>query len=170
LWVYDYVSKKATIYLTYKPVNNNINVLLRRSKVDIRARYKKRWHTRTALFKSCAKSIRYVYQVDGNAATNSQFYATDSTKHFVTGSVYFMQSPILTLLCLRPVILKWHAAFNGDFKMEVILSLLDLVWKSIDLKIKFILIKGLRKLSGVLALQTHISYSLLKSFTCTYLP
>jgi hypothetical protein len=30
LWVYDYVSKmKATIYLTYKPVNNNINVLLR---------------------------------------------------------------------------------------------------------------------------------------------
>jgi gliding motility-associated lipoprotein GldD len=22
------------------------------------------------------------YQVDGNAATNSQFYATDSTKHF----------------------------------------------------------------------------------------
>jgi gliding motility-associated lipoprotein GldD len=29
------------------------------------------------------------YQVDGNAATNSQFYATDSTKHFVTGSVYF---------------------------------------------------------------------------------
>jgi hypothetical protein len=33
-----------------------------------------------------------------------------------------MQSPILTLLCLRPVILKWHAAFNGDFKMEVILT------------------------------------------------
>jgi gliding motility-associated lipoprotein GldD len=29
LWVYDYVSKMATIYLTYKPVNNNINVLLR---------------------------------------------------------------------------------------------------------------------------------------------
>jgi hypothetical protein len=29
----------------------------------------------------------------------------------------------LILLCLRPVILKWHAAFNGDFKMEVILSI-----------------------------------------------
>jgi gliding motility-associated lipoprotein GldD len=28
------------------------------------------------------------YQVDGNAATNSQFYATDSTKHFVTGLFY----------------------------------------------------------------------------------
>jgi hypothetical protein len=91
------------------------------------------------------------YQVDGNAATNSQFYATDSTKHFVTGSVYFMQSPILTLLCLRPVILKWHAAFNGTLK--VILSHTRFGVKSIDLKIKFILInKGLR-LSGVLALQ-----------------
>jgi hypothetical protein len=60
------------------------------------------------------------YQVDGNAATNSQFHATDSTS-IVTGSVYFMQSPILILLCLRPVILK-HAAFDGDFKMEVILN------------------------------------------------
>jgi gliding motility-associated lipoprotein GldD len=33
------------------------------------------------------------YQVDGNAATNSQFYATDSKKHFVTGSVYFYAKP-----------------------------------------------------------------------------
>jgi gliding motility-associated lipoprotein GldD len=37
-----YPKMKATIYLTYKPVNNNINVLLRDSKVDIRARYKSR--------------------------------------------------------------------------------------------------------------------------------
>jgi hypothetical protein len=28
-----------------------------------------------------------------------------------------MQSPIF-LLCLRPVILKWHAAFNGDLKWK----------------------------------------------------
>jgi gliding motility-associated lipoprotein GldD len=32
------------------------------------------------------------YQVDGNAATNSQFYATDSTKHFLT-AVYFYAKP-----------------------------------------------------------------------------
>jgi hypothetical protein len=48
-------------------------------KVDIRARYKSR-HTRTALFKSAKKVYGMFYQVDGNAATNSQFYATDSTK------------------------------------------------------------------------------------------
>ena len=33
------------------------------------------------------------YQVSGNAATNAQFYATDSVKHFVTGSVYFYAKP-----------------------------------------------------------------------------
>jgi gliding motility-associated lipoprotein GldD len=33
------------------------------------------------------------YQVGGNAATNSQFYATDSKKHFITGSVYFYAKP-----------------------------------------------------------------------------
>ena len=33
------------------------------------------------------------YQVGGNAATNAQFYATDSTKNFITGSVYFYAKP-----------------------------------------------------------------------------
>jgi gliding motility-associated lipoprotein GldD len=33
------------------------------------------------------------YQVNGNAATNTQFYVTDSTKNFVTGSVYFYAKP-----------------------------------------------------------------------------
>jgi gliding motility-associated lipoprotein GldD len=33
------------------------------------------------------------YEVSGNAATNAQFYVTDSTKHFVTGSVYFYAKP-----------------------------------------------------------------------------
>ena len=33
------------------------------------------------------------YKVGGNAATNSQFYVTDSTRHFVTGSAYFYAKP-----------------------------------------------------------------------------
>jgi gliding motility-associated lipoprotein GldD len=33
------------------------------------------------------------YRVNGNAATNAQFYVTDSVKHFVTGSVYFYAKP-----------------------------------------------------------------------------
>jgi gliding motility-associated lipoprotein GldD len=33
------------------------------------------------------------YQVGGNAATNAQFYLTDSIHHFVTGSMYFYAKP-----------------------------------------------------------------------------
>ena len=33
------------------------------------------------------------YQVGGNAATNAQFYVTDSTKNFVTASMYFYSKP-----------------------------------------------------------------------------
>jgi gliding motility-associated lipoprotein GldD len=33
------------------------------------------------------------YEVGGDAATNSQFYVTDSTRHFVTGSLYFYAKP-----------------------------------------------------------------------------
>ena len=33
------------------------------------------------------------YQVYGNAASQSQFYATDSLRHFISGSIYFKAVP-----------------------------------------------------------------------------
>ena len=33
------------------------------------------------------------YEVSGNAASQSQFYVTDSINHFVTGSLYFYAKP-----------------------------------------------------------------------------
>ena len=33
------------------------------------------------------------YEVGGNAATNAQFYVTDSTKNFIVGSLYFYAKP-----------------------------------------------------------------------------
>ena len=33
------------------------------------------------------------YEVGGNAASQSQFYVTDSTEHFLTGSLYFYAKP-----------------------------------------------------------------------------
>jgi gliding motility-associated lipoprotein GldD len=106
LWVYNVSKMKATIYLTYKPVNNNINVLLRDAQKLTYEHVIKADDILEQPYLNPAKKVYGMfYQVDGNAATNLQFYATDSTKHFVTGSVYFMQSPIF-LLCLRPVILK----------------------------------------------------------------
>jgi gliding motility-associated lipoprotein GldD len=89
-----YPKMKATIYLTYKPVNNNINALLRDAQKLTYEHVIKADDILEQPFLNPSKKVYGMfYQVDGNAATNSQFYATDSTKHFVTGSVYFYAKP-----------------------------------------------------------------------------
>ena len=89
-----YPKMKATIYLTYKPVNNNINKLLRDAqKLTYEHVIKADDIVEQPFINPDKKVFGMFYQVDGNAATNSQFYATDSIKHFVTGSVYFYSKP-----------------------------------------------------------------------------
>ncbi len=89
-----YPKMKATIYLTYKPVSGDINKLLRDAqKLTYEHVIKADDILEQPFINSDKKVYGMFYQVDGNAATNSQFYATDSTKHFVTGSVYFYSKP-----------------------------------------------------------------------------
>ena len=89
-----YPKMKATIYLTYKPVNNNIDKLLRDAqKLTYEHVIKADDILEQPYLNPSKKVYGMFYQVDGNAATNSQFYATDSTKHFITGSVYFYAKP-----------------------------------------------------------------------------
>ena len=90
-----YPKMKATVYLNYKSVNNNISDLLRDAQ---NLTYK--LHTLKAdeiieqpYLNREKKVYGTFYDVTGNAATNSLFYATDSIKHFVTGSVYFYAKP-----------------------------------------------------------------------------
>jgi gliding motility-associated lipoprotein GldD len=90
----NYPKMKATIYLTYKPVNNNINILLRDAqKLTYEHVIKADDILEQPYINPSKKVYGMFYQVDGNSATNSQFYVTDSTKHFVTGSVYFYAKP-----------------------------------------------------------------------------
>ncbi|TRX42305.1 gliding motility lipoprotein GldD [Flavobacterium restrictum] len=89
-----YPKMKATIYLTYKPVHNDINKLLRDAqKLTYEHVIKADDILEQPFLNPNKKVYGMFYQVDGNAATNSQFYATDSTKHFVTASVYFYAKP-----------------------------------------------------------------------------
>ncbi len=90
----EYPKMKATIYVTYYPVQGNIDDFLR----DVQ----------TLTYKHVIKADNIVeqpfmnpkdkvygmfYSVDGNAATNGQFYVTDSTRHFIDCSVYFYAKP-----------------------------------------------------------------------------
>ncbi|TDD99326.1 gliding motility lipoprotein GldD [Flavobacterium cellulosilyticum] len=90
----SYPKMKATIYLTYKKVNNNIDNLLRDAQKLTYEHVIKADNILEQPYMNPSKKVfGMFYRVDGNAATNSQFYVTDSTKHFVTGSVYFYAKP-----------------------------------------------------------------------------
>lgn len=89
-----YPKMKATIYLTYKTVNSDINTLLRDAqKLTYEHVIKADDIMEQPFINKENKVYGMFYRVNGNAATNAQFYVTDSIKHFVTGSVYFYAKP-----------------------------------------------------------------------------
>ena len=89
-----YPKMKATIYLTYKPVKNDIDKLLRDAqKLTYEHVIKADDILEQPYLNPEKKVYGMFYQVEGNAATNAQFYATDSTKNFITASVYFYAKP-----------------------------------------------------------------------------
>lgn len=90
----QYPKMKATIYLTYKKVDGNLKDLLKDAqKLTYEHVIKADDILEQPYVNPNKKVYGMFYRVDGNAATNSLFYATDSTKHFVTGSIYFYAKP-----------------------------------------------------------------------------
>lgn len=90
----DYPKMKATIYLSYKPVKNNINLLLRDAqKLTYEHVIKADDILEQPFINKDQKVYGMFYHVNGNAATNAQFYVTDSVRHFIDCSVYFYAKP-----------------------------------------------------------------------------
>lgn len=84
----------ATLHLSYKTINNNLQSYLE--------------DTRTLTYKHTAKAndieeilvnnpehkvYGLIYDVKGNAASPVQFFITDSTQHFLRGALYFNNVP-----------------------------------------------------------------------------
>ncbi|HEY5688512.1 MAG TPA: gliding motility lipoprotein GldD [Yeosuana sp.] len=93
----EYPTLKGTIYLTYKSINNN-----QKNLIDFLrdAQNFTQKHTSKAdeikekeYINKLNKVYGMFYEVGGNAASQSQFYVTDSTEHFLTGSLYFYAKP-----------------------------------------------------------------------------
>jgi len=90
----NYPKMKATIYVSYKPVQNNINTLLRDAqKLTYEHVIKADDILEQPFINKDHKVYGMFYQVNGNAATNAQFYVTDSISHFIDCSVYFYAKP-----------------------------------------------------------------------------
>ena len=85
---------RATIYLSYKPVDNNIAKYLDDAH-DIANRHqiKATGLDEIAILRDSAKVYGLLFDIAGNTASSLQFYLTDSTKHFLRGSLYFNSVP-----------------------------------------------------------------------------
>jgi len=90
----EYPHMKATIFLSYKPINNDLENLLQDTQRLTYQHTKKAETIYEQPFENPADKVYgMLYQVGGNAASDTQFYLTDSIKNFILGSVYFKVKP-----------------------------------------------------------------------------
>ncbi|NEV92943.1 gliding motility lipoprotein GldD [Psychroflexus sp. YR1-1] len=90
----DYPRMNAKIYLTYTPVEDNLRALLIDAQKLPEKHTIKADHIEVSVYENLEKqTFGNFYEVEGDAASQAQFYLTDSTSHFLTGSIYFEVQP-----------------------------------------------------------------------------
>ena len=91
-----YPKMKATLYLSYREVHENRNIdslLYDAQKLTYDHTIKAESILEQPRVDSVNKVYGMFYMINGNAATQSQFYMTDSIRHFLNGSLYFETKP-----------------------------------------------------------------------------
>ncbi|NRA93603.1 MAG: gliding motility lipoprotein GldD [Psychroserpens sp.] len=91
----NYPQLKGTIYLTYKKIeNDNLIDLLRDAQNLTQKHTIKADEIESLIYENPERKVfGMFYEVGGNAASQSQFYVTDSINHFLNGSLYFYAKP-----------------------------------------------------------------------------
>jgi gliding motility-associated lipoprotein GldD len=119
-WINVKLPQKGTLHLSYKKVNNNLTALLddtynfvHRHVITADGIIATPFHIRDR------KVYGIIYEIGGNAASSVQFYATDSTRNFVRGALYFNETPNYEFL--TPLI--------NYYKIDIIHLLETLEWK-----------------------------------------
>lgn len=94
-WVnIDYPKLKASVNMTYRPVEDNLKeLLIEAEKLTFSHTIKADGISSTPYANDAKKVYGAVYEVTGNAASPIQFHVTDSVHHFITGAVYFNVQP-----------------------------------------------------------------------------
>ncbi len=89
-----YPKMKGEIFLNYRKVDNNIDKLLADAqKLSYEHSVKADGIIEQPFISEEHNVYGMFYEISGNAASQAQFYVTDSTKHFLTGSLYFLTRP-----------------------------------------------------------------------------
>jgi len=89
-----YPKMKGTIYITYEPVHDNLEKLLKDAqKMPLKHTIKADAISGDEYVNPKHHTYGMMYSLSGDAASQAQFYLTDSTSHFITGSLYFRLEP-----------------------------------------------------------------------------
>lgn len=98
-----YPRYKAQVHLTYKPLNGDLQKFVRQShRLAYEHQVKARDIRPEAIRIDSNDVFGTKYRIEGDVASNLQFFITDSTEHFLRGSLYFHSSPNAD--SLKPVI------------------------------------------------------------------
>lgn len=92
----EYPSIQATLYLTYGSIDELRPLgkyIAEAQRLTYKHAVKASSIEEITIFNTEKRVFGLYYKVGGNAASNSQFYLTDSTHHFVRGSIYFYATP-----------------------------------------------------------------------------
>lgn len=89
-----YPALKATIHITYRKVNNNLESILQEvEKLTFEHTIKASAINAVPYENLEQKVFGKMYFVEGDVATNIQFRATDSLNHVLSGALYFYTRP-----------------------------------------------------------------------------
>jgi gliding motility-associated lipoprotein GldD len=89
-----YPNLKASIDITYRPVNNNLKELLTEAEKLVFKHAVKAEQIIPKDFVNPKKRVfGSIYEITGNSASHLQFHVTDSTNNFIKGSLYFYVKP-----------------------------------------------------------------------------
>jgi gliding motility-associated lipoprotein GldD len=91
---YNIPSLAATIHLTYKTIDGNLAGYLENTYEYVSKHQMKASGIQEEIVQKDSKKVYgIIYNIGGNAASPVQFFLTDSTKHFLRGSLYFYAVP-----------------------------------------------------------------------------
>lgn len=94
-WVnIDFPSINATIFLTYKPVEDNLRSLTEDAREFAYQHTVKAESINELSFENDSlNTYGILYNLKGNVASSVQFYVTDSVNHYLRGALYFNCRP-----------------------------------------------------------------------------
>lgn len=89
-----YPKLKASLDITYRPIENNLKELLTEAeKLVFKHTVKAEQIIPKDFINKEERVYGSLYDITGNAASQVQFHATDSTNNFIKGALYFYAKP-----------------------------------------------------------------------------